>query len=273
MSRYLLAAAALVGLSGCGTSVAQTAVLESDAPLECVSSGALSLPRDAVFGDGSEPASNLVGSLYHGGQGPGLYVAARDAYRVYLNGRLVRAAAAPREATFIPLSLLPGDNALSVVVAAKRGTPAALLQLDELDQSYVSDASWKVSSAPTAGFTNAGYDDSAWSAATDFGALSALPGCAPSSFGVLAGAHWIGPSSGSTGPVVLRKLIRILPVGYGAAARGGGALAPSVVDDWDDLSSAGQRRHRPSRDRAERRRARLSRRRARAAQLPQQLHQ
>ena len=111
----------------CGTDVAQTAVMGQVDPLDCTFAGEVVLPNDDVFGDGSEPTSLLVGQSYTGGERPGLFITARDAFRVYLNGALVVESTEPRRPVFVPLSLLPGDNALAVVVASVIGAVAATM--------------------------------------------------------------------------------------------------------------------------------------------------
>jgi pectate lyase len=177
-----------------------------------------------------------VGKGYSAGQGPGLYVTARDAFRVYLNGELVVASSAARKAVFVPLTLLPGDNALSIVIAAKEGTPAAAVQLDELERSYTSDTTWKVSTAPARGYAAPGFDDSAWPAASDLGALGTLGACEPgSAFPAASSARWIGPAFGSASTAVLRKVIRVTPIGYGATATGGRGATPAIANTFDDL--------------------------------------
>lgn len=225
---------------GCKTEVAQTAALDPDRLLDCTAPGGLALPDDAEFGDGGEPATVLGGGTYGGGAGPGLFVAARDAFRVYLNGSLVAASASPRQAIFVPLTLLPGENALSVVVAARRGTPAAIVQLDQIEQSYVSDGTWKVSTSPgTTGYSNPSYDDSSWATANDYGAYGSLPQCDPAAaFPSASTAHWIGPAPETGAVAVLRKAIAIAPVGFGEGTTGGGTVPPTIVASWTDLQAA-----------------------------------
>jgi pectate lyase len=226
-------------VAGCSTQVAQTAFLDPNHLLDCTAPGGVALPEDAVFGDGGEPPSILVGSTYGAGQGPGLYVTARDAFRVYLNGDLVAASAAARQPLFVPLTLLPGDNALAVVVEAKRGTPAALLQLDDLDQTYVSDARWKASTKPGAGYAAASYDDSSWAAASDYGAEGSMPGCDPvGTFPAGSTAHWIGPAPESGSTAVLRKVVHVVAIGYAAGTTGGGTAPATTVARWSDLEAA-----------------------------------
>ena len=224
-------------LPGCGTDIAQTASSQPAARLDCSSMGGVDLPHDPVFGDGTEPVSDWVGEGYSAEQGPGLFITARDAFRAYLNEQLVVASATARQELFVPLTLLPGDNVLTVVVTAESGVPAALLQLDELERSYPSDTSWKVSAAPGRGFRSIEYDDSRWPDATDLGVLGSLPGCDPSHFPQSSSARWIGPASGADATVVLRKSIHINPEGYGAAATGGKGASPTVVDNWQDFQA------------------------------------
>jgi pectate lyase len=219
--------------------VAQTASLQPGEPLDCSFPGAVVLPQNDTFGDGSEPLSLLATGSYGPGEGPGLYLIARDAFRVYLNGDLVVTSDAARESVFVPLTLLPGDNALSIVIAAGSGTPAALVRVDELERSYDSDSSWRVSTAPGAGFALPGYDDSEWARASDYGVAEALPGCEPDqTFPDESDARWIGPESGLGSVAVLRRVIRVAPVGFGQATTGGEGSKPVLVDSWDELLAA-----------------------------------
>ncbi len=235
--RRALVIAVFAELAACGTDVVQTARLPPGEALECSTPGGGSAPPDPALSDAGESMSPLVASTYDAGNGPGLYVTARDAFRVYLNGALVATSSAPRQPLFVPLTLLPGKNALSVVVAAQTGTPAALVELDELDQDYASDASWTVSVAPDSGYASASFDDSAWPNATDYGPLGALPGCDPTTFPAGSGAHWIGPENGAGGVAVLRKTITLAPVGFGAGTTGGGNSAAVTVTTFDELQT------------------------------------
>jgi pectate lyase len=230
---------ALLLAPGCSTEVAQTAVLGPSDPLSCATPGGLHLPTGGAFGDGSEPPSLLVTDGYGAGEGPGLYVVARDAFRVYLNAELVVESLAAREGVFVPLTLLPGDNALSVVVSAESGTPAALVELHELDQDLASDGSWKVSTDPENGYASAVFDDSSWPTATEYGGAGALPGCDPDAwFPASTGTRWIGPATGTGRTAVLRKVIRVAPVGYGEATTGGAGGPTTLVATWDELVAA-----------------------------------
>jgi hypothetical protein len=209
---------ALCATAGCTNEIAQTARVAPAGELDCQSPGAVRLPSGGVLGEGTATPSVLVGDGYAAGAGPGLYVSARDAFRVTLNGELVVESRTAREALFVPLSLLPGQNAVSVVVAAESGTPAAVVELHELEQNVASDTSWKVSTDAESGYANADFDDTSWPQATDFGGIGALPGCEPASpFPEGSDARWIGPELGSGRNAVLRKTIRIQD---GGALRG-----------------------------------------------------
>lgn len=236
-SRRALIAFAFAQLSACSTDVVQTARLPPEQALECSTPGSGTAPADPALAATGEAMSPLIATGYEAGNGPGLYVTARDAFRVYLNGALVAVSTGARQASFVPLTLLPGQNALSVAVSAKAGAPAALVELDELDRAYVSDASWKVSGASVAGYADTSFDDSAWANATDYGPLGALPGCDPTSFPVGSLAHWIGPPRNAGGTAVLRKTITLAPVGFGSGTVGGNGAAPAIATTWADLAA------------------------------------
>ncbi|HEX2873947.1 MAG TPA: hypothetical protein VHP33_21980 [Polyangiaceae bacterium] len=233
-----LGALGALGLLGCGRDVAQTAFREPTAADEfSCEVPVTTTPAAPSWLTGEVEASPLVG-LYGAGEGPGLWIAARDAYRVYLNGVAVHQSARPRSAAFVPLSLLPGDNQLVVAVWAASGTPAAILQLDELSQSYVSGADWRVETSPESRFAALDYDAGGAVNASALGRLGALPGCDPTSeFPLDSLAGWIGPLPGSGKSAVLRQTIRIAPIGFGQAATGGGNAPPVVVETWEELEA------------------------------------
>lgn len=238
-SATVVALTVLATLS-CGRELAQTAFREPTlADATSCETPLKSLPTAPTWVSSDEGArSVLLGGKYAGGEGPGLWLAARDAYRVYLNGALVAESEAARSADFIPLSLLPGDNTLTVAVWAAAGVPAALLQLDELDHSYVSDETWRVESAPQAGFASPRYRPEQDALASSLGRLGALPGCDPTAgFPADSLAHWIGPDMTAGSSAVFRRRIRLSPVGYGEATSGGGQEAPVVVTSWQELEA------------------------------------
>ncbi|XXX79402.1 hypothetical protein WMF30_11560 [Sorangium sp. So ce134] len=195
------------------------------------------LPPGAAFGEGEELAlSPLVGKSYGALEGPGLFIAARDAFRVYVNGDLIAVSASARAPLFVPLSLLPGENVIAVSVHAAAGTPAALVYLDELERGHGSGSDWKLSAAPEGDWTALGYDDSGWTAARELGIAGDLPGCDPeAAFPSNAAARWIGPAPGTRGPIALRSVIRVEPIGFGEGTTGGAGATPVLVSSWADL--------------------------------------
>lgn len=228
-------------LSACGQELAQTADPIPPPPMtDCTSAIAPILARATAVGPAGAASSILVGHGYGAENGPGLFVNARDAFRVFLNADLAAESSSPRSTQFVPLSLLPGDNVLAVVVAAGPGdAPAVVLELDELDRDFMSDTTWRVSTAPSPGFERVGFDDSAWSPARDLGTLGTLGNCdAGTSFPSDSTAHWIGPGSGDAAMAVFRKVISIVPEGFGAGTTGGSGASPTIVDRWDQLQAA-----------------------------------
>jgi pectate lyase len=247
MRRFALALSAL--LVSCGVEVAQTAVLDTStaqAP-DCSTAATLVLPTNPAFRATDVVASSdLVLTSYGAQAGPGIYVDARDGFRLYLNGVLIAQSTAVRAPSFIPVTLLPGDNEIAIVASTASGTPAVLVQVDELERSYFSDVSWKVSTAPTGDWTSVSYNDASWPAASDFGLIGSLPGCDPSSiFPTGSTAHWIGPAQPAPA-AVLRTKISIRPIGFGASARGGEGATPTLVASVAELSAALENKDDPS---------------------------
>lgn len=233
-----------VGLSACGTDVAQTATYVPEklpTSLDCTPpSTPPELPSTPQFGGDAKPMDSLLQTGSYGAdQGPGIAIAARDAFRLFVNGRLAAEGTASLSPVFIPLTLLPGDNAVSVVVTASAGPPALLAVVDELEHPYTSDASWKVSSDPSGDWSAAGYDDSGseWSSAVDRGTPEQNPGCNPGpGFPQGSGAVWVtGPSQGSA---VFRRKVSIAPVGFALGTTGGGTAEPVLVTTTDALVQA-----------------------------------
>ncbi len=183
--------------------------------------------------------SPLVALTYGALEGPGLYVAARDVFRVYLNGELVLMSEEARTPSFVPLTLPPGDNVLAVAVAAESGPPAALLHLSELAGEYGSDGSWRMSASPSEGWMNVDFDDGNWTSAVELGDRGEVPGCDPqANFPNMSSARWIGASASAKGTLALRRHISIAPVGFGAETTGGYGTAPVVVTTFAELETA-----------------------------------
>jgi pectate lyase len=241
MTRSLLVIVSLFA-GACGTDVAQTATRPSPGkPFDCSPAKApVTLPSDPALGGADAITdSPLVGGAYGAGQGPGIAVVARDGFRLYQNDELVAESTASLVPVFVPLTFLPGENVVSVVVSSPERAPAVLVHVDELERPYVSDSDWKVSTNPGEGFTSPGFDASSWSAPLDHGSAEGTAGCEPSS-GFVPGsdAHWIGAPDTSARTAVFRLGFRIGPVGYGAATTGGAGATPLVTSDRDELAAA-----------------------------------
>ncbi len=224
-------------LLGCGSEVAQTAYLPAAEPdaLECGAPGDLNPPAAPELGGGtSVQVSDLVLSSYGPGEGPGIYVLAREGFRLFLNGALLAQSSAARTPEFVPLTLLPGKNVIGVVAYTESGVPAALVQLDELERTYASSGTWKVSAAPEDGWLEPGFDAGGFDSATDYGAMGARPGCDPEAvFPPNSPAHWIGPARPERA-VALRYEIDIRPVGFAESVEGGSG-APVLVTTLSEL--------------------------------------
>ena len=198
----------------------------------------VTLPTDPALGGGDALSSSpLIGSGYGASQGPGIAIVARDGFRLYQNGELVAERTASLEPVFVPLTFLPGENVVSVVTSSPDRAPAVLVHVDELERAYVSDGSWKVSTAPSDDFRLPGYDASGWDDALDHGLAVAMPGCEPPP-GFVSGstAHWIGTRDDSARTAVFRLAFRIAPLGFGALTTGGENATPVVARDVDELA-------------------------------------
>jgi gliding motility-associated-like protein/uncharacterized repeat protein (TIGR02543 family) len=187
----------------------------------------VTLPSDGKFGGGDVPGSKLIGTTYGAGEGPGIYIVADGGYRLYLNGELLSYDNAAGRVRFIPMTFLPGKNAISIVGVNGQGAPGVLMHLEELEKSHVTSTGWKVLSNPVDNnWKSRSYSDSAWPAATvsTSGTLTTLPSggslSAPA-FPTRSNAKWIWSGSTRDNNVVLRYTFEIKAVGFGAATTGG----------------------------------------------------
>ena len=181
----------------------------------------------------------FISSTYSALEGPGVYVASRDRFQVYVNGVLVGVSSDERAPSFFSVSLLPGENVVAVAVAAHDGTPAALVHLSELEREYESDGSWLVSTDPQEGWMDLAFDDSKWSNAVELGDRGEVPGCDPEKgFPATSRARWIGPRLGSTKAIVLRKRVWIMPSGFGEETTGGDREQTILVRTWEEFRDA-----------------------------------
>ena len=127
----------------------------------------VTLPSDAAYGGGDKVGSQLIAATYNAGEGPGIWIVADGGYRLYHNGALLAEDNQAGRVRFIPMTFLPGENAISVVGVNGRGAPGVMVQIDDLDKSYYSGSDWK--SKPVVGYAswkNKGRNLSQWGGAT-----------------------------------------------------------------------------------------------------------
>lgn len=199
------------------------------------------LPTAAAWGGGDTLANSpFVSRTYNAGNGPGIWIVADGGYRLYLNGELLAQDNAAGRVTFVPVTFLPGRNAVSVVGVDGNGSPGVLVQIDDLDTSYVSDASWKVATTVSDNiWKRRTYADSDWKSATASGTAAATPSGSPlSGFAAGSSAKWIWASSATNTRAVLRFTFQLQAVGFGASTTGGDGGAVSVLSDTAALRTA-----------------------------------
>lgn len=241
-SAPLMLLLALGGASGCGTDVAQTAVFGAEpipTPLDCSApSTPATLPSDSHFGGGASVSDWVLATGdYAVDQGPGVAVAALDAYRLFVDGHLLAEGTESLVPKFVPLTLLPGNHVIAVVVSAAERPPALLAELDELERAYGTNAGWKVSTSPPSDFSEPSSDATSWAAAVDRGAPDESPGCAPEAgFPSGSDAHWVTASA--PGTAVFRLDVSIAPIGFAEGTTGGGGADPVVAATADDIAEA-----------------------------------
>jgi len=200
----------------------------------------VTLPTAAAWGGGDVAGSKLIGRTYNAGNGPGIWIAADGGYRLYLNGELLAQDNVAGRVTFVPMTFLPGTNALSVVGVDGNGAPGVLVQVDELEKTLVSGSGWKVSTSVTDNtWKNRTYSDASWASATASGTASTTPsGKALSGFASGSAAKWIWASSATSAQAVLRLTFKIQAEGFGAATTGGDGGAVVVATDSTSIIKA-----------------------------------
>ncbi|HLP42186.1 MAG TPA: hypothetical protein VK465_11805, partial [Fibrobacteria bacterium] len=182
----------------------------------------------------------MIANTYPGGKGPGVWVTSMGGYRLYLNGQLLAWDNQPGRIRFIPLTVLPGRQALTVVGVHHGDAPGVLVQLDELDSSQVSSAAWKASANPVGNaWKLPSFSDTDWSAASASGTSSRRPdGKALTGWAASSGAKWIWSGNPADTAVVLRCSFKIAPVGFGQSTTGGAGGDTVVASTPDRISAA-----------------------------------
>src|SRR5574344_2095327 len=188
-----------------GLSLAATSVTTSEV---------VTLPTSANYGGGDAVGSKLIGRTYNAGNGPGIWIVADGGYRLYVNGELLAEDNQAGRVTFVPMTFLPGENAVSVVGLDGDGAPGVLVQIDELDTSYYSGSGWYAKPAVSnTAWKSKGRDLSAWGHATTYGSASTMPsGAALSGFASGYGAPTTGGDGGTvviaSGSASIRKAMQ-----------------------------------------------------------------
>jgi hypothetical protein len=186
----------------------------------------VNLPTEAAYGGGDKVGSQLVAATYNAGGGPGIWIVADGGYRLYHNGALLAEDNQAGRVRFIPMTFLPGENAISVVGVNVSGAPGVMVQIDDLDKSYYSGSEWK--SKPTVSnnaWKNKGRDLSQWGGATTLSyASSKMPsGGALNGFAANTQAKWIWTAAETDPTAVLLFTFYVKAEGFGAATTGGDA--------------------------------------------------
>ena len=217
-------------VSLCGIS----AVHAADSALKIPATEVVSLPADEAYGGGDKVGSQLIAATYNAGEGPGIWIVADGGYRLYHNGALLAEDNQAGRVRFIPMTFLPGENAISVVGVNRKGAPGVLVQIDDLDKSYYSGSGWK--SKPSVGnvsWKNKGRDLSQWGGATTLNyASNKLPsGGTLENFAANTQAKWIWTSAETDSTAVLLYTFYVKAEGFGVNTTGGDAGKIVVASD------------------------------------------
>ena len=192
------------------------------------------LPTEAAYGGGDKIGSQLIAATYNAGEGPGIWIVADGGYRLYYNGALLAEDNQAGRVRFIPMTFLPGENAISVVGVNGKGAPGVMVQIDDLDKSYYSGSDWKSKpSVGNASWKNKGRDLSQWGGATALSyASDKLPsGAALNGFAPNTQAKWIWTSAETDPTAVLLYTFYVKAEGFGASTTGGDAGQIVIASD------------------------------------------
>lgn len=181
-------------------------------------------PIDSVYGEGDEIGSPLIAATYNAGEGPGIWIVADGGYRLYHNGALLVEDNQAGRVRFIPMTFLPGENAISVVGVNGFGAPGVMVQIDDLDRSYYSGKDWL--SKPfvnDASWKNKGRNLSQWGGATvlNYPNTKMPSGEVLDNFAENSQSAWIWTSSEADDVAVLLFTFYVKAEGFGATTTGG----------------------------------------------------
>ncbi|WP_343859748.1 Ig-like domain-containing protein [Fulvivirga kasyanovii] len=203
----------------------------------------VTLPNEAAWGGGDSQGSMLIGNTYGPGEGPGIYIVADGGYRLYLNGELLAYDNAAGRVQFVPMTFLPGYNAISVAGINGQDAPGVLVQIDELEKSYYSGSSWRANAEPSDNaWKKKYYNDLQWSYAQEqSGSITSTPsGVSFSGFPAGSKSKWIWSSNSGDQQAVLRYVFKIQAVGFGRNTTGGEDAEIVKVTSAEELIEAAE---------------------------------
>ena len=199
----------------------------------------VNLPTDAAYGGGDKIGSQLIAATYNAGGGPGIWIVADGGYRLYHNGALLAEDNQAGRVRFVPMTFLPGENAISVIGVNGKGAPGVMVQIDDLGTSYYSGAGWKAKNGiSNNSWKNKGRDLSQWGGATTLSyANDKMPsGGALNGFAPNTQAKWIWSRSESDSTAILLFTFEIKAEGYGAATTGGDKGKIVIASDKESIT-------------------------------------
>ncbi len=121
-------------------------------------------------------ATYTIHVTYTSGQPADIKISCDNGYELYLNGTLVGSGGNWEQAGLYPsLSLVNGKNIIAVKGMDAGGAAALLAEVVTNGQRLGTGTGWKVSLTAPTNWKDVAYDDSAWVAATDYGAYGTSP--------------------------------------------------------------------------------------------------
>lgn len=197
----------------------------------------VTLPSDAKLGGGDAVGSTLSRSTYNGGKGPGIWIVADGGYRLYHNGALLAEDNQAGRVRFVPMTFLPGENAISVIGVDEDGAHGVMVQIDELHESYYSGGTGWYAKPDYGIYNNAwknkGRDLSQWGGATTLSYSNTKMPNGADLTGWPSGSQskWIWTGSSTDTTVALLYNLNITAEGFGASTTGGDAGSIVIASD------------------------------------------
>ena len=198
------------------------------------------LPDSEIYGGKDSVHSDLIAATYNANEGPGIWITSDGGFRLYLNGELLAEDVEAYRTRFIPMTFLPGENAISVIATNKNEAGGILVQIDDLDKSYYSNSSWKAKpSVSNSDYKKKGRDLSGWGNASTYGNASISPsGISFNGFPANSKAEWIYTDKPSDSSAVLLFTFYIQAEGFGNKTTGGSAGNTIIAKDSASIAKA-----------------------------------